>query len=260
MEKRNPEQRAIELGKLKIDTAYQRMIDPKWVSWIVRNYDPMQVQRPKVSARKDGSFYVIDGQHTVEALKLKFLDESKPIYCDVFYDLTPEQEAKKFYEFNSNKKKVSFAAMVKAKNIYGDKEAETFTKAVELADFKVGEVNRTRTPCVITAVSAAFQSFKELGGMKFCQMLRTIKNTWEGESWSVSSNMIKGMTLLYKTFEIAPKRFADRLCDADHSDIKKEAAQFYAVSSPKRYAMAIATIYNKRGHKKLDISQLNFTK
>ena len=55
---------------LTVDKSYQRDTDMTRVRSIVREWNPCLVHAVKVSKR-DGKYYIFDGQHTVEALKLK---------------------------------------------------------------------------------------------------------------------------------------------------------------------------------------------
>ena len=57
-------------GLLEVPTElYQRNLDPDRANRIAENFDPRLLNDPKVSER-DGHFYVFDGQHTIEALRI----------------------------------------------------------------------------------------------------------------------------------------------------------------------------------------------
>lgn len=64
-------------GLLEVPTElYQRKLDHDRANRIAENFDPRLLNDPKVSER-DGHFYVFDGQHTIEALRI--LNNSKEL-------------------------------------------------------------------------------------------------------------------------------------------------------------------------------------
>ena len=85
--------------------------------------------------------------------------------------------------------------------------------------------------------------------------------TWEGAPWSVSQNMLSGMTLLFRVFklDIRPVQFVKRLKSFNDDDIDREASQFYNLTVKYRYAWALGKLYNKKArHGSLDLTKLNF--
>ena len=77
---------------LEIDPSYQRRIDMERVQKIVDNFNPLVVNPLKVSHR-GGKYYVVDGGHTLMALKK--VNEGKKTFlveCRVYENLTYEEE------------------------------------------------------------------------------------------------------------------------------------------------------------------------
>ena len=71
---------------------YQRGVERKRVELIARDFNEYIVNEPKVSFR-NGRYYVMDGQHTIEGCILLNGGEDRPILCKVYTGLTMEQEA-----------------------------------------------------------------------------------------------------------------------------------------------------------------------
>lgn len=67
---KHPRVISISLDILNIDAAYQRTLNRSLVDRIVENFDPAGVGLIAVSRRADGTYWVIDGQHRVEALRI----------------------------------------------------------------------------------------------------------------------------------------------------------------------------------------------
>ena len=79
-------------------------------------------------------------------------------------------------------------------------------------------------------------------------MLKTLKETWNGAHWSVSSNILSGMTTLIRVFgsDLKVAQFIHRMSEFTDDDINREAAQFYDLALPYRFAWALGTLYNKK--------------
>lgn len=90
--------RWIPLNQIKVNPAAQRELKQSRVDHLVANLDLDQIGNPVVSERA-GSFYVLDGQHRVEALR-QFGFSTETIQCWVHTDLTEQDEAERFLRLN----------------------------------------------------------------------------------------------------------------------------------------------------------------
>lgn len=91
----------VPLGQMTISARAQRDLRPARVAKLVAEMDLDQIGLPVVNER-DGQFYIIDGQHRVEALK-EWLGsgwEKQRIECRVYKNLTEQQEANIFDRVN----------------------------------------------------------------------------------------------------------------------------------------------------------------
>lgn len=82
----------VALDELHIDESYQRSLQ-NHVKIIARDWNPTKCDPLKINFREDGFFYVWDGQHRLEAAKLRGI---KYLLCDITVGLTQEQEAELF--------------------------------------------------------------------------------------------------------------------------------------------------------------------
>lgn len=76
---------------------YQRGVQRKRVEMIAADFNEYVANEPKVSFR-NGRYYVVDGQHTIEGRILRNGGKDLPILCKVYTGLTMEQEALFFAE------------------------------------------------------------------------------------------------------------------------------------------------------------------
>lgn len=82
----------VALDELHIDESYQRSLQ-NHVKIIARDWNPTKCDPLKINFREDGKFYVWDGQHRLEAARLRGI---KYLLCDITVGLTQEQEASLF--------------------------------------------------------------------------------------------------------------------------------------------------------------------
>lgn len=90
--------RWVPLDKIRVNPMAQRDLRQARVDHLAANMDLDQIGNPAVSWR-DGHYWVIDGQHRIEALRaFGFSDEQ--IQCWTYEDLTSEEEAEIFLKLN----------------------------------------------------------------------------------------------------------------------------------------------------------------
>lgn len=82
----------VALDELHIDKSYQRSLQ-NHVKIIARDWNPTKCDPLKINFRADGLFYVWDGQHRLEAARLRGI---KYLLCDIVVGLTQSQEAELF--------------------------------------------------------------------------------------------------------------------------------------------------------------------
>ena len=85
---------------------YQRSLSESQILKIVREFDLYQINLVKVS-RRDGTNFVFDGQHTIEAVALKSGSRDTPVWCMIFDHLSYEHEAHIFAEQQKHHRPVS---------------------------------------------------------------------------------------------------------------------------------------------------------
>jgi hypothetical protein len=90
--------RWVPLAKMKVSPVAQRDLNESRVDHLVANMDLEQIGHPTVNER-DGSYYIIDGQHRVEALKAIGYGDQQ-IQCWTYLGLTDEEMAERFLKLN----------------------------------------------------------------------------------------------------------------------------------------------------------------
>lgn len=86
--------RWVPIGLMKVSPLAQRELNQARVDKLAADFDLEQLGTPTVSHR-DGAFYIIDGQHRIEALKQIGWGDQQ-VQCWVYEGLTEQMEAEKF--------------------------------------------------------------------------------------------------------------------------------------------------------------------
>jgi len=95
----------IKPSKLIIDNRYQRDLDEPRAMHLAETFDESLLGTIVISQRKNGEYYVLDGQHRVTASQIADRGDI-PIQCEVHSGLTLAQESKMFLDLNGGRKYV----------------------------------------------------------------------------------------------------------------------------------------------------------
>ena len=122
----------VSVGNMHADDGYQRPANLARVRKIAKEWDDMLMSPILLSKRADGTYWVMDGNHTRLAAREKFgADHELP--CIVYENLTPQQEAEVFTRKNSSQKKPSYNQMLKAKLSAGDPFTTHYFRSLDAA-------------------------------------------------------------------------------------------------------------------------------
>ena len=231
----------IPIKNLVSNQDYQRHLSIKHVQKAAKNFDLYQVNPVKVS-RRNGINYVFNGQHTVEIIATVSGSRETPVWCMIYDDLVYEHEADIF----ANQMKY-----VKPLLPY-----ETFMAHIEAGSDKhllirdlVESYNLTITPSKapggICAVGALESIYDRYGYHLLEKTLRLIIGTWEGDSISLSANMLNGTARLAYAYDEQLKEdvFKEKLSKVSAKDVSRTAKE--RRSGSLGYAEALLVFYNK---------------
>ncbi len=236
---------------------YQRGLNNHRVREIAANFDECIANEPKVSTR-DGKFYVFDGQHTIEARKVRNGGQDLPILCKVYTGLSAEDEAMLFAQQTGFSAKVYPGAKIRALVFAGDPDAIAFLEATESAGFHLS-FNQSRGLKRIGCVATAYAEFRAVGVEIYTEALHIIMAAWDGDKDSLRAETMQGMTQFIKLYydEYSPKRLVSRCrrCDALHIYRNAKAAGD-SLPAPQKYIFEVWKIYN--GNSKANALPLKF--
>lgn len=128
------ENRAI--AELAVDSSYQRMPNPRAVEAIAANWDWRLCAPLTVSRRGDpATLYVIDGQHRLEAAKLRGDIPYLPCIVSIFGSMA--EEAGCFVEVNTKRQRVTPLETFRAELAAGDPKAVQVSRLVSDAGLTI---------------------------------------------------------------------------------------------------------------------------
>ena len=231
----------IPIKNLVSNQEYQRHLSIKHVQKAAKNFDLYQVNPVKVS-RRNGINYVFNGQHTVEIIALVSGSRETPVWCMIYDDLVYEHEADIFANQMKYVKPLlpyeTFMAHIEA----GSDKHLLIRDLVESYSLTITPSN---TPGGICAVATLESIYDRYGFQILDKTLRLLIGTWEGDSISLSANMLNGTARLAYAYEDQLKEdiFKEKLSKVSAKDISRSAKERHSGSLG--YAETLLVFYNK---------------
>lgn len=246
----------IPIKNLVSNQEYQRNLSITHVQRTVENFDLCQINPVKVS-RRDGVNYVFNGQHTIEIIATVSGSRETPVWCMIYDDLEYVQEADIFANQLKYVKLLTPYEIFMANVEAGNDEQLIIKSLVESYGLNISS---SKAPGCICAVSCLEHIYHKYGFHVLDRTLRLCIGTWEGDNYSLSANMLKGIALLIVAFDNSLKDdgFKARVGKLSAREIGRTAKERKAGSLG--YAEAMLIAYNKKMKASLHWNKLYATK
>ncbi len=240
----------VPISEMQVSPLAQRDMNPHWVNRLIAEFDPDQLGTPTVN-RRDGAWYLIDGQHRIEALRgIGWGDQM--IECDAYYGLTEEQEAEKFLQLND---RLGVGAFPKFKIgvTAGRAEEAAIDEIVRAAGLRV---STDRYGGSIKAVSALRRVYR-YGPDVLTRTLRILSRAYGDAGYEAA--ILSGVGLLCARYDdsLDEERAVERLSNArgGAAGLRNKAEIIRRATGGAKYqcvaAAAVEIINSGRGGKKL---------
>ena len=230
---------------------YQRGVERKRVELIARDFNEYIVNEPKVSFR-NGRYYVMDGQHTIEGCILLNGGEDRPILCKVYTGLTMEQEALLFAEQNGHAAPLSAGIKLRAKVVGGDAPSKAFVAATNRAGLSLNYDSMQLSDYRIGCVGTALKLYDQLGEEIYCEALRHIVEAWEGKPDSFRAAVLRGVMYFVQLYhgQYSEERLVRALSGVHPMELYRVSRDNPAkLPGWRRYVYPIYTTYNGKCRK-----------
>lgn len=190
--------RWVPIAKMRVSPLCQRDLRQARVDAIDANMDLEQLGNPTVSDR-DGCFYVIDGQHRVEAYKQWIGEDwvNQSMQCWVHSDLTECDEAEMFLKLNDVLTVTGFDKF--RVGVQAGRDVECDIDRIVRAQGLV--VSRDKVPGAICAVGTLRRVYSRAGASVLARTLGLIRDTY-GDA-GMEAAVIDGIALVCQRYESA---------------------------------------------------------
>ena len=175
----------IPIRNLVSNQDYQRPLSEGHIRKTVDEFDIFQINPVKVS-RRNGVNFVIDGQHTTEIIATVSGSRDTPVWCMV-YEMQYVDEARTFANQQKHVKSLVPYETFKAHIEAGDPKQMMIKSIVESYGLKITSTQQLNGVCAISTLERIYDKYGQ-GVMH--SALRLAVETWEGESNSLSGNML----------------------------------------------------------------------
>ena len=207
---------------------YQRGVERKRVELIARDFNEYIINEPKVSFR-NGRYYVMDGQHTIEGCILLNGGEDRPILCKVYTGLTMEQEALLFAEQNGHAAPLSAGIKLRAKVVGGDAPSKAFVAATNRVGLSLNYDSMQLSDYRISCVGTALKLYDQLGEEIYCEALRHIVEAWEGRPDSFRAAVLRGVMYFVQVYKAEELEQLFTAIQGDPAEFGVIMAAFYGL-------------------------------
>lgn len=165
----------VPLGKMATSRRVQRDLKQHRVDYLVANFELDDFGQPVVSWR-DGVYYIIDGQHRIEAIKIWLGKgwEIQKIECRVYQGLTEAEEADMFDRLNDV---LSVSSFDKFKiRVTAGRETESVIDKIVKDEGLV--ISRDKLPGAVRAVGTLVRVYNRSNGEVLGRSLRIIRDAF----------------------------------------------------------------------------------
>lgn len=160
----------VKADDLKVNPVAQREFRLAWANRILQDFDLDKYQVPHVNRRKDGSLYIMEGQHSTWAYR-QWVGEGQQVQVWLYDGLSEQEEAEFFLSLN-NKRAVDSMAKFKA-GVTAGRVTECDIDRIVRANGC--SVSSSRSDNSISAVGSLVTIYERYGAAVLGRTLRTIK-------------------------------------------------------------------------------------
>lgn len=206
--------RWVNVSAIKVNEEAQRALNGAWVKHIVAEFDPEQLGHPVLSHR-DGVYYVIDGQHRVEAVRQVWPDDQQ-IQCWVHEALDVPDEADRFLKLNDRLTVApiySFKTAVTAGRPM-ESDIDRVVRALGLHVAKSGERS-------VGCVASLRRIYKRSGAKGLSKTLHVARDAWGDEG--MAAPVLDGLSLVCDRYDVPLDEMIERLLRVPLSQLMSSA-------------------------------------
>lgn len=238
--------------QLEIDPAYQRTLEAAASQTLVRqiamfwNWDLCQ---PLVVARRDdGRLYVIDGQHRLEAARMRGDIHQLPAVVVQYASVA--DEAASFVNLNQRRRPLNRLQIYRAALASGDDEARKIQAALEVVGLRIGTSPDVmiQKPGTIVCLPSLEKCLRVHGEKALAASLRVMADSYPGEKLRYAGTIFPGIMAVVADMSIRDDAALALLARMVGS---KQQTEWYALANAKTAEYptrlnAVAALFRER--------------
>jgi hypothetical protein len=236
----------ILISSVKI-AKYQKRLNKERVASIVKNFDPDRMRPIELSFR-NGQYFCFDGQHRLAA----YIERCETyIPSMVHTGLTYEQEA---YLFARQQVDVGSVTAMNKWNALKEANDPSVIHIREVALKHGYTVGLTKQHCRNINAVKTIQDIVEDNGLDgLDNVLGITRRCWNGARYSISEEMLSGLSLFLKGHSHNPKFSLERLSSVlevvDPTAVLRESTTKAGANRKERIAKTIYDMYNRKSRR-----------
>ena len=243
----------IPIKNLVSNQDYQRPLSESHIRKALEEFDVYQINPVKVS-RRDGINYVFDGQHSIVIVASESGSRETPVWCMIYDDLKYTEEAHIFADQQKHVKNLvpyeTFIAHIEA----GDEKQKMIEATVKSYGLNITNSQAINGICAISTLEKIYDRY----GQKILDStLRLAIATWEGETNSLSGNVLMGIAKIIVAYgdSLREDVFKDHVGKMSVKSIIRTArerrpgalgyseAMMLAYNAKNKYHLSLKTLY-----------------
>ncbi len=180
---------------------YQRKLYEDKLRRMIREWNPADVRHVELSFRENGMYFVIDGQHRIEAIRRQEGLVPQVVRAIVWVGLSVQDEAEMFWRTQDprNRKALIPEEIHNAALFSGDPQALRIQRAVDNAGYRIGPSLGDEQGGSLRAVKHLYTIEQRYGEELLKDTLAFISQSW-GVRAVPAAPMITGVALFMGTF------------------------------------------------------------
>jgi hypothetical protein len=185
----------IRASRLEVDHDYQRELIAARVKAIADNLD-LDALGVLIVNRRDGRLYIIDGQHRHAALLMQDFGEWE-VTCQVYENLSAEEEAAIFVEANNTRKPSAYDTF-KAGRVARDSESVAIDTIVRRHGLEVSPVSRDGTVACVSKLRQIYRA--QAQGLLLDRTLGVALQAFGARAVSVDGYVLGGLSIVLQAY------------------------------------------------------------
>lgn len=188
----------VGLAQLNIDDRYQRGLTVKsegMIRKIARFWDWGLCQPLACARREDGSVWVVDGQHRLNAAKLR--GDIPHLPCVVQRHETVADEAAAFVALNQMRRPLTPIDLFKAALASGDETARKISDIITGAGLTLANHQTLWKPGIISNISGIEEAYRKYGAPPVSAALVALAEAFPGQILRLAGTLFGGLAVFY---------------------------------------------------------------